>query len=612
MRQKFLTILLILGILISSNLIGICGNFGNAQAAEAASLSGKAKKVDVPSKDENGVPSFTAGYGSAELDGERDASYDAGQAVPVNVDHTGKLVDPNEGFADAESTMIFDAEYLYAFVEVTDPTPKYNETGHPIVRDVEGVNFFFDFLNNEEGDAAYGENKPIAGEQGRIQTNFIAKRDGSASYDSMPYVMTDGRGFSGDFWTKLKQTKKGYNVEMKVRMSSQLKNRLANESNPAIGFGVQLNDDTNDSYEGNGNGREKVLFTFAGVDREWVCAELPYGGSRGFPDMVLQNGNMTFYTVAIDEKMTGGTVEASLVKAAAGATVALTVHPDKGMQMKAGSLKVNGKPIQSKTFTMPAENVTVTAEFEKESVDNDPNTIRVISQNILNGSSNTDTDHGNKKVTSAVRAARMKKLIDDEIHPDSIGFQEVVGGGRGWAKLLADNFPEYDYVGFGRDFVGPNDTIREDYANDVSSGEATPIFYLRDKYDLVESGTWWISKTPGINPGGIHYPEDKDATWNAQYKMTCTWAVLRNKETGQLYAHINSHLDPGVEKARTEGMKVVTRKINDLAYAYGSSLPIAITADWNCDQSSEAYRVMVSNEPVKSQTVLTACRKRNW
>ena len=61
MRQKFLTILLILGILISSNLIGICGNFGNAQAAEAASLSGKAKKVDVPSKDENGVPSFTAG-----------------------------------------------------------------------------------------------------------------------------------------------------------------------------------------------------------------------------------------------------------------------------------------------------------------------------------------------------------------------------------------------------------------------------------------------------------------------------------------------------------------------------------------------------------------------
>lgn len=556
-------------------------------------------EVTIPKEDEKGIPNFMAGFGTALLDGQKDAAYSAGETVIVNTDHTGTVMGPDSGFANAEATTIFDGEYLYVFVEVTDPTPKYNEANLPIVRDVEGVNFFFDFLNNEEGDAAYGANSPVTGEQGRIQTSFIAKKSGDAAYDSYPYVMTDGRGFSGDFATKLVQTAKGYNVEMRVHMSSQLKKRLANEVNPSIGLGIQLNDDTNDSYSGDNSGREKVMFSFVGIDGEWNCSTLPYGGSRGFPNMYLLNEEVVFHTVTVSDAVTGGTITPDLTKAAAGAVVSLTVTPDSGMVLKNGSLKINGQTINQKTFIMPDSNVTITAEFETRSYDNDPNTIKIVSQNVLNDAVNNDYDHGNQRVTNTVRAARMGELLGNQIHADSIGFQEVVGGGRGWAKLLATNFPDYDYVGFGRDFTGSNDTIREDYANDVSSGEATPIFYLREKYDLVESGTWWISKTPGINPGGIHYPEDKEATWNAQYKMTCTWAVLRNKESGKMYAHINSHLDPGVENARTEGMKVVVRKINDLAYAYGETLPIAITADWNCDQYSDAYQVMVSNDQVK-------------
>lgn len=574
-----------------------------ADGAEITAEFTDRTQVDLPETDENGVPNFKAGFASAELDGEKDASYNAGQMVVINRDHTNTVVDPTE-FATAEATTIFDGEFIYVFVEVNDPTPKYNDKGEPLVRNVEGVDFYLDYLNTEEGDVAYSKNNPVAGEQGRFMTNFIASHDGNAYYtggsDNLnEHVMMQYREFTGGFDVVLKQTEVGYNVEAKIRMSSQLKKRLAEEENPSIGLGVQLNDDTNDSFEGDNSGRDKVLFSFVGIDGEWSLSSLPYGGSRGFPNMYLLNEDMEFFTVTVSDEVTGGTITPDLTKAAPGAVVNLNVTPDSDKVLKKGSLKVNGQAIDQKFFTMPYENVTITAEFVDRSYDNDPNTIKIISQNVLNDSVSTDYDHGNKSVSNTTRARRMGELLGNEIHADSIGFQEVLGGGRGWAKLLAENFPDYDYVGFGRDFTGSNDTIREDYANDVSSGEATPIFYLRDKYDLVESGTWWISKTPGINPGGIHHPEDKDATWNADYKMTCTWAVLKNKETGKMYAHINSHLDPGVEKARTEGMKVVVRKINDLAFTYGETLPMVITADWNCDQYSDAYNVMVTNDEVK-------------
>jgi uncharacterized protein YjdB len=51
-----------------------------------------------------------------------------------------------------------------------------------------------------------------------------------------------------------------------------------------------------------------------------------------------------------------------------GDTVTVTVSPVAGWQLRAGSLKYNGTVISGPppyTFTMPAENVTVTAEFEK-------------------------------------------------------------------------------------------------------------------------------------------------------------------------------------------------------------------------------------------------------
>ena len=558
----------------------------------------------IPALDAEGKPNYYAGFGSAELDGQKDSIYSNGQTVPVN-QKPGGGVDTSGNAATGEVTVVFDAENLYVFVEVEDATPVYNESGATIVNDVEGVNFFIDFINTVEGNSSYGSSGTSA-EQGRIYANFVASKDGNASYSTgAPYIGPNAganakKGFTGACEGKMVQTEKGYNVELKIGLSTQLKARLANETNPSIGLGIQINDDTNDSgYKGDNSGRDNVRFNHYEVDSEWLSYPgNRNGGCAGFPSVVLLNDNMNFYSISVDEGLTGGTLTPNVTKAAAGTVVTVTATADYNTLFKAGSITVNGKPISGNTFVMPAEDVVLSAVFEPKTDDNDPDVIKVISQNVLNDASNVDYDHGGVTVSNVVRAARMGKLFN-EIKPDSIGFQEVVGDSRRWAQLLAQNFPDYAYVGFGRDFTGSNNTVSEDYANNVCSGEATPIFYLKDKYDLVEAGTWWISKTPGINPGGTHYPVDKDAAWNATYKMTLTWAVLKNKETGKIYAHINTHLDPVNPEARNGGMGVVLRKTKDLLYAYGATLPVVITADWNCNQWSEAYKILTTDEEVK-------------
>ena len=71
------------------------------------------------------------------------------------------------------------------------------------------------------------------------------------------------------------------------------------------------------------------------------------------------------YTITIG-KMTHGAVTADPVEATKGTLVTLTVLPEEGYALKEGSLKVNGTAIEGATFTMPDEDVVITAEFVSE------------------------------------------------------------------------------------------------------------------------------------------------------------------------------------------------------------------------------------------------------
>ncbi len=169
--------------------------------------------------------------------------------------------------------------------------------------------------------------------------------------------------------------------------------------------------------------------------------------------------------------------------------------------------------------------------------------LRIISYNIWVGNG-TDT---------TMRADIFRDLIE-QYRPDSIGMQEVNMAWLAAFEKFAFN-ESYAGVGEGRD----------------TAYEACLIYYRTDKYELVDSGTFWLSDTPDVK--GSKFP-------NSSYPRICTWAHLRDRKTGYEYMHINTHLDhlgkdPG-HAVRAEQIKVLLEFVNGLG-----DLPMVMTGDFN-------------------------------
>lgn len=150
------------------------------------------------------------------------------------------------------------------------------------------------------------------------------------------------------------------------------------------------------------------------------------------------------------------------------------------------------------------------------------------------------------------------QLVADYM-PDSVGLQECDGTWYLTLKTyLADN---YAIVGVGR------------LSGVKLIGEASAIMYRKDKYKLVDSDTFWLSETP----------DKVSIGWDAKHHRICTWAILENKETGERYAHFNTHLDHMGELARKNGLNLVLEK------AKSFDMPVVITGDFNFGKGTECY-----------------------
>lgn len=140
--------------------------------------------------------------------------------------------------------------------------------------------------------------------------------------------------------------------------------------------------------------------------------------------------------------------------------------------------------------------------------------------------------------------------------PDSFGVEEA---DEAWLERLSEALPEYSYAGHGRD-------------KDLG-GEASAVFYKNEKYELVSTETFWLSKTPDTPSKG----------WDAWINRICTVAVLRDKETGFTYAHFNAHFDNSGSISRVEAIRVVSEK----ASAY--DMPIVFSGDLNAKEGNLMY-----------------------
>ena len=186
-----------------------------------------------------------------------------------------------------------------------------------------------------------------------------------------------------------------------------------------------------------------------------------------------------------------------------------------------------------------------------------PNDITVISYNIrLASTRDGDNIWDNRKHASL-------NMIREE-QPTIFGLQEALPAQM---KYLIDNLPEYGHIGVGRE-------------DGAAKGEHMAIFYLKEKVELLDGGTFWLSPTPDTPSKG----------WDAACKRTCTWARLKMKHTGKEFAYFNSHLDHIGAEARAEGLALIARRIEEIM-PRGT---VFLTADFNTTTSNPAF------EPLKA------------
>ncbi len=181
-------------------------------------------------------------------------------------------------------------------------------------------------------------------------------------------------------------------------------------------------------------------------------------------------------------------------------------------------------------------------------------TVRVMSFNVR------CANDGEQTITNRGKVA-MEML--NAYAPDSFGVQECTPR---WKRMLNRSLGNrYDSVGRARDYFGP-------------FTEYSSIYYLKDKYNLIDSGTFWLSETP-------------DKAYSKSFDSKCcriaTWAVLENKKTGERYTHINTHLDHVLDSTRDAQMKVLIERVRQIA----NEGKVVMTGDFNAYEDSSVYKV---------------------
>ncbi len=148
--------------------------------------------------------------------------------------------------------------------------------------------------------------------------------------------------------------------------------------------------------------------------------------------------------------------------------------------------------------------------------------------------------------------------------PHIAGLQEVLVS---QLNDLRELLPDYSSVGVGRD-------------DGKEAGEYNPIFFLKDRFRLLETSTFWLSEDPG--KAGVK-------GWDAACARVVTWARLKDAWTGRTLVAFNTHFDHMGETARRESAALVLVEMSRIA----GGLPVVLTGDFNCTREDPPYRTLV-------------------
>lgn len=152
---------------------------------------------------------------------------------------------------------------------------------------------------------------------------------------------------------------------------------------------------------------------------------------------------------------------------------------------------------------------------------------------------------------------------------DLFGAQEVR---KGQLDDMVAALPEYAYIGVARD-------------DGQAKGEFCPVFYRKDKFKMLDGGTFWISETP----------EKVSKGWDGACRRICSWGYFQRKSDKSRFYFLSVHLDHRGKVAKLEGSKLIVNWVKE--HCNGESA--FIVGDYNVPQGSEAYNVFAESGILK-------------
>lgn len=160
------------------------------------------------------------------------------------------------------------------------------------------------------------------------------------------------------------------------------------------------------------------------------------------------------------------------------------------------------------------------------------------------------------------RASMVFDFIRDE-KPDIFGMQEVL---LNQYEELDSALDEYASVGVGR-----NDGAK--------GGEMNPVFYLKERFDMARTKTFWLSETPET---------EGSLAWGAGLPRIVTWMELVDKKTHDHFFFFNTHFAHDSDSARIMSSRLLLAEADSIA----SDFPFIITGDFNQLPTSRGYEIL--------------------
>lgn len=132
-----------------------------------------------------------------------------------------------------------------------------------------------------------------------------------------------------------------------------------------------------------------------------------------------------------------------------------------------------------------------------------------------------------------------------------------------------ERLSEYGRIGVGRD-------------DGKDGGEHAAVFYKKDRFEVLDSGNFWLSETPDKPSFG----------WDAQCRRVCTWGKMKDKLSGKTFVFFSVHFDHIGNVARINSSKLLLEKAKQIA----GNNPAICVGDFNGTPETKHIQILTNSK----------------